>query len=70
MGKKSTRSKNARLVEDLYATKEHGMSYTDVLKLIDEYGLDGAIDMLEARGLKPVVRATEAEPEPAVWARG
>jgi len=46
-------SKEARKLEKLYRTKEHGTGHQTVLRLIREKGLDGAIAQLEAWGMKP-----------------
>jgi hypothetical protein len=43
----------ARQLERLYRTKEHGTGHQTVLRLIRERGLDGAIQQLEAWGMKP-----------------
>jgi hypothetical protein len=51
MTSRSTETKNARKLERLYRTKEHGTKHTTVLNLIRDHGLDGAMAQLEAWGM-------------------
>jgi hypothetical protein len=44
--------KDARKLEKLYATKAHGTKHSTVLRLVREKGLEGAIEQLEAWGMK------------------
>lgn len=53
MGDRSQTTKDARRLEKLYGTKEHGTSHSTVHRLVSERGLEGAIQQLEAWGMKP-----------------
>ena len=53
MANRTTAQRDARRLEKLYATKEHGTKYTTVLRLVVERGLEGAIRQLEDWGLTP-----------------
>ncbi len=53
MGHQSQETKDARRLEKLYRTKEHGCAHSTVLRLIRQKGVDGAIAQLEAWGMKP-----------------
>ncbi len=55
MTNRSHATKDARKLEKLYRTKEHGTKHTTVLRLISEHGLEGAMRQLEAWGMTPVV---------------
>jgi hypothetical protein len=64
MSNRSTATKNARRLEKLYGTKAHGVKHMTVLRLVNERGLDGAIEQLEAWGMvanadPPVAAKTE-----------
>jgi hypothetical protein len=63
MTNRSHTTKDARKLEKLYDTKSHGVSHSTVLRLIQERGLDGAIEQLEAWGMKRVTGTIEPEPE-------
>ena len=53
MTQRSRATKDARRLERLYRTKEHGTGHQTVLRLLRERGLEGAIQQLEAWGMKP-----------------
>jgi len=53
MTQRSHATKDARRLERLYRTKEHGTAHQTVLRLIRECGLEGAIQQLEVWGMKP-----------------
>ena len=55
MSHRSTATRNARRLERLYQTKAHGVKHMTVLSLLSERGLDGAIEQLEAWGMKAEV---------------
>ncbi len=58
MTNRSHDSKDARKLEKLYDTKRHGTNHSTVLRLIQEKGLDGAIEQLEAWGMRRVIGPT------------
>ena len=65
MSHRSTATRNARRLERLYQTKAHGVKHMTVLRLLSERGLDGAIEQLEAWGMKAEVVVNDASsPEP------
>jgi GH24 family phage-related lysozyme (muramidase) len=53
MSNRSHETKDARKLEKLYNTKEHGTSHSTVMRLIREKGLEGAMAQLESWGMKP-----------------
>jgi hypothetical protein len=55
MSNRTTAQRNARRLMKVYDVKAHGSCYTTVLRLVREQGLDGAIEQLEAWGMKPQV---------------
>jgi hypothetical protein len=63
MTNRSAASKGARKLEKLYNTKGHGTKHSTVLRLVEERGLEGAIQQLESWGMAPVV-TLEREGEP------
>ena len=53
MSNRSQATRDARRIEKLYKTKEHGTKHQTVLHLIQERGVDGCIEQLEAWGMSP-----------------
>jgi hypothetical protein len=50
-----TAKREALRLERLYDTKGNGIKWMHLLRLVSTRGLDGAIEELESRGLKPKV---------------
>lgn len=52
MANQSSRTKEARRIERLYNTKAHGTKHGTVMRLIENHGIEGCIQQLEAWGMK------------------
>ncbi len=61
MTSRGTASKQARMLEKVYETKKHGTKHMTVLRLVQEQGLEGAIDQLEAWGMKRITESDETK---------
>ena len=59
-GSARAKTRDARAIEVLYDTKAHGTGHQTVVRLIQERGLDGAIEQLEAWGMKPLTPKAHA----------
>lgn len=53
--KREALKREARRIERLYATKEHGTSHSTVLRLLRDQGAEATIAQLEAWGMRPQV---------------
>lgn len=53
MTSRSTDTKQARKLEQLYRTKDRGIKHSVVLRKLRDVGLASTIDWLESQGLKP-----------------
>lgn len=58
MSNQSHRTKTARKLEKLYATKAHGTKHGTIMRLLENHGLDGCINQLEAWGLRPCMNTS------------
>lgn len=63
MTRKGTTKTGAREVARTYGTAAHGIGHARLVQLIRQHGLEGAIQQLEAMGLKPVAALAVAESE-------
>ena len=64
MSDRSRTTKDARRLEKVYDTKAHGTKHRTVMQLIHDRGLDGAIEQLEAWGLKRTEQLEDSADEP------
>jgi hypothetical protein len=63
MSGQSHRTKTARKLEKLYSTKAHDVKHQTIMRLLEDRGLDGTINQLEAWGLRPCTGTSPEDPQ-------